>query len=346
MNRFCLLILICLQLQVCTVKADSQKLSEMINDLLTQENYSEEIISKYKAFPIDSLADDSFSVAYHEVSLLLGWYTKDKELFLQSIKHLEAYQQSDYLQFKSKEAFVDTCDSCEGSGIGKVSCFSCKGNGKCTNYLCNEGKIKVKNKDFGEILVDCSICLGKDTCKKCGGEGTVPANCPTCMRKGIAFSMKKVRTVLNDKLLVLKALVEKKAEVDFITSQKAKGLVKVGDRWLTQSQIQQLSAAKNNGQAPYNPESLLESLEKLYANDAEGTVLKVKQLRQQFPESELNLQIDNKLEYIRLLSESESLEKAGEINRLVRVLKEALSLQDSKELRQKIQYFDEQTLGL
>ena len=153
--------------------ADIALLCETIDDLLDTEKFSKELVLKYKKYPVDSLSDNKISQAYHEVSLVLSWYVKDKALYSKSLDHLKNFADSDYLQYKSREGFIGQCEPCEGTGVGKISCSSCKGNGKCTNYLCNEGKIKVKNKDFGEILVDCSVCLGEDNCKKCSGEGTV-----------------------------------------------------------------------------------------------------------------------------------------------------------------------------
>ena len=225
--------------------ADAADLALHVDEMLKLDDLTKVSVQKFKNYSTQNIKSPKILQCYFEVSLLLSWYIKDKPLFEKSVAEIEKHSpKSPMLIYRTAENLKDTCSACQGSGLGKLKCLSCKGEGTCTNSLCKEGKVKVKNKDFGEILVDCTICLGTDNCKKCKGEGTVLRNCSKCRTTGMAFSRDKVKELLKDKLSVLKQFLEEKDKVKFEALQKSKGLVKVDGNWITKERLREMEAAK------------------------------------------------------------------------------------------------------
>ena len=341
--------------------ADNKDLGLIVEGMLKLDELSKTSVDSFKSYSYKGIQSDKILQSYLESSLLLSWFIRDKQLFTKMVVEIEKKSpMSPILIYKTSVNLQDTCQACEGSGIGKVTCLVCNGKSTCTNSLCQEGKVKVRDKEFGVILVDCSICLGADICRKCKGEGTVPGNCAPCRTTGMAFSKEKVKMLLKDKLIVLKQLIEDKDKAKFESLQKSKGLVKINGEWITQKRLQELEVERSRLQEAAakmrlkeeqqgidkSGESLLKALtQKFKANSAETAAI-VENFVKRNPKSKMVQPLAKKLYFLQLLQMAEEYESRGHIGKAVTALSEAVQIEDSPELRIKIKSLDEQTIGL
>ena len=73
---------------------------------------------------------------------------------------------------------------------------------------------------------------------------------------------------------------------------------------------------------------------------------KVKAFIKQHPSSKLVERLSTKLNYLQLLKLAQEHENLGHMSKAVKTLEEALKLEDSQELRERIKHLDNQTIGL
>ena len=119
---------------------------------------------------------------------------KDFRSFHLFRKKVEAdHPDEDFFAFMEDD-FPGTCSGCEGKGASK--CTKCKGEGKCSNFKCDEGRIKYETFDGKSENRECSICKGKAKCITCGGTGSSRIACTKCKGTG----QKGVSSTKADKL--------------------------------------------------------------------------------------------------------------------------------------------------
>lgn len=112
----------------------------------------------------------------------LGFLATDANAFRRFKITLEKkYPNEGYFDFLDNE-FPAVCGTCDGDGGNP--CSKCKGEGKCTNVKCENGKIKYESFDDKIEIRECFICKGQGVCKVCAGTGVSDISCKTCGGSG------------------------------------------------------------------------------------------------------------------------------------------------------------------
>ncbi len=81
-----------------------------------------------------------------------------------------------------EEDFPVLCSVC--SGVGGEACPKCKGEGKCTNIKCENGRIRYESFDKKIEDKECFICKGKGICQGCMGTKFSQNSCKNCGGSG------------------------------------------------------------------------------------------------------------------------------------------------------------------
>ena len=139
-----------------------------------------------------------------------------------------------------QEETTERCKECGGTGRIKSRCNACGGTGRCPRCR-GRGKISAPRlKGMGSAAtMSCSLCRGSGHCIECRN-GTKETRHSPCNGSGIRVSKEKCLKAFemhrNRAETYLRTEEQKRKEVDFEASQRAKGLVKHNGTWMTQKE--------------------------------------------------------------------------------------------------------------
>ena len=340
--------------------SQAKSLREAIKPLVVSKSAFTSNFKKFKDVDV-SLLSRNTQEQVHIVNLLASWVFVSKSLHELSLsKALAINPKSTAVEYKDSAFLIGACLDCDATGIGKRDCLKCKATGDCSNSLCKEGKYRVKSPEFGDILMDCKVCQGTSFCTSCNGAKKVPGKCGKC--NGTRRSADKGRAFLvaQKKLFVLAKQLDETLREDFIRSQKAKGLVEIGGKWLNKAELEAYRAKQSalsemkkiQKQASFNQSKkdqavkLLAQLDELYEKDREAASAKVDAFLNEYQSAELRKRFTLKLQFLELMSEGKKLEGQGKVSQALRNYREAYKIDPTIGLKNKIIRLDDQTIGL
>lgn len=126
-------------------------------------------------------------------------YCGREEIFMKQKAALQSmYPNGRFSSYLDLEKYTGKCPFCEGTGQIQTLCPQCRGEKKCTNGMCQGGKITYRGTK-GEVVKDCPICKGSGKCPLCHGEGTVLGKCDACGGSGT----RKVQDQIGENVAIL-----------------------------------------------------------------------------------------------------------------------------------------------
>lgn len=169
---------------------------------------AQEIISKASPTPsvkdIQALNGEFFKAQDKDVKaflarlISLGFLAKDPNAFRRfKITMEKKYPSENYFAFIDDE-FPTVCDRCDGKGGDP--CKKCKGEGKCSNVKCEDGKIRYESFEKKIEEKSCFICGGKGICKYCDGSGVSDNSCTACKGAGRKGAQEKAARLYKQTL--------------------------------------------------------------------------------------------------------------------------------------------------
>jgi hypothetical protein len=261
----------------------------------------------------------------------------------------------------------ENCNTCQGEGTSAAACKKCKGNQACSNNSCTDGKVTGYDRVGGRFVAvqrDCTICKGNGQCVTCDGSGEALGSCSPCRQRGYLYSANKAVGVyeglVQDILEDSQSINAKAFDVEMI----AKGMVKIDGEWYRKEQIARmerdaLQARKKADQAERRAMevaeiqlqeekavSVLDRVDELVKSNPVETIDLLKGFIEKYPKHKKIPQFRKELSYADKYKSASVLEKNGAISKAIKKYQEAWSVKETDELKDKIKYLDDQTIGL
>ena len=213
------------------------------------------------------------------------------------------------------------CTVCAGEQKKARICRDCAGNKRCSNKDCRRGKIGVLSKqgnNFVEVEKDCPVCNASGDCQTCKGTGQYFVKCRICKGFGFKLDMRQVKESIEAKKAEMDGMVTEFVLAEYEKEQMSKGLIRRGNKWVTQEQIdneERVASERSERLRLEKEKALAIQRQRQLKSEQSGLIFSLKNLVASDP---------NKAELI--LVEKFSGELSADINQKVTIFKEQIQL--------------------